>query len=95
MPLLRQLQYCFHHNGADVPGPEERENIKNIIKQEIAIDTSNDYDLRWSIFIEDAIVIEDLFNIDLKGLCKQLNIVYNERIGIEYKKFLDYANDII
>tara|TARA_R110002074_G_scaffold166179_5_gene326573 strand:+ start:1822 stop:2610 length:789 start_codon:yes stop_codon:yes gene_type:complete len=90
-----QLQYCFHHNGADVPGPEERENIKNIIKQEIAIDTSNDYDLRWSIFIEDAIVIEDLFNIDLKGLCKQLNIVYNERIGIEYKKFLDYANDII
>ena len=90
-----QLQYCFHHDGVNVPSPEEKENIKNMIKHDICQDLGAETEIRWQVFCDSAIVIEDLFNIDLEGLCKELNIVYNEKIGIEYKKFLEYANDVI
>lgn len=90
-----QLQYCFHHDGSNVPAPEEKENIKSMIKVDVCRDPGAEIEIRWEIFCNSAIVIEDLFNINLEWLCKELNIVYNEKIGIEYKKFLDYANDVI
>ena len=79
-----QLQYCFHHKGLTVPDIKEKENIKNKIRSDI-FDTNFTYD-------NNAIVIEDLFNIELKELCKKLNIVYNDTMRIEHNKFLDYAN---
>ena len=80
-----QLQYCFHHKpGSTVPDIKDIERIKHKIK----------YDIFLSSFQKNnnAIVIEDLFNIELKELCKKLNIVYNDTMRIEHNKFSDYAN---
>tara|TARA_B110000495_G_C22992838_1_gene584908 strand:- start:481 stop:1278 length:798 start_codon:yes stop_codon:yes gene_type:complete len=79
-----QLQYSFQHGGDTVPSITEMESIKHKIKTDIFNDSFQTN--------SNTIVIEDLFDINLKELCKRLNIVYNDNIETEYNKFVKYAN---
>ena len=80
-----QLQYCFHHGGASIPALSEMNNIKNTIQSEIS---STNF-----VKNNDTVVIEDLFNINLKELCKNLNIIHNEHMELAYNKFLDFVDE--
>ena len=84
-----QLQHCFHHGGNAIPSPEEITTIIAEIKDDIMTD-SKSYLSRTS-----TLVIDDLFNLDLEVLCKDLDIVYNSKMTAEYKKFINYATNIV
>lgn len=79
-----QMQYCFHHKGNGIPDKSSEDTIKQQIMSELTDDT----------VCYDGIEV-DLFNLDLKALCKQLDIVYNDKMEEEYNKFLDYVNNVV
>ena len=83
-----QLQSCFHHKGVSIPDRSEYKTIRNKIKQDITAD----YDFKYD---SNAIVITDLFNISIKKLCKNLDIVYTNSMELEYNKFLNYVDKFI
>ena len=84
-----QLQHCFHHGGNAIPSPEEITTIIAEIKDDIMMD-GECYLTRPT-----TLVIDDLFNLDLEVLCKDLDIVYNSKMTAEYKKFINYATNIV
>ena len=83
-----QLQHCFHHRGVSIPCHDDIHDIKMQIKTDIM--QCNNYYLNN----ESVLIIDDMFDIDLKSLCKQLDIVYNSNMETEYNKFLDYAINV-
>lgn len=82
-----QLQSCFHHKGSTVPSLEEEQSVKNKIRSDI-------FQTNF-VYNDNAIVIEDLFNIDIKELCKKLDIVYTVHVENEYKKLFNYVSKFI
>ena len=46
-------------------------------------------------FYEADIIIEDMFDIDLKDLCNELGCEYTEQMKIEYNRFLTFAEETL
>lgn len=80
-----QLQMIYHHEYDHVPEQTEEEYTKlyALYDEEVHSETSllhNDKD----------VIKADLFNLDLKELCTQLQIEYCEEMEHNYNQFLDW-----
>lgn len=82
-----QLQYTFWIDNNFFPLPEEKKDTFDKFYVPM-ITKNNTKDHNYVVYTNPMIV--DIENLNLKKVCKDLNLVYNDRMEKEYQKFKEF-----